>query len=176
MLDNESLSLSFSLFLLLPRFRLIAISLSFTNSNTILQKFFIKCQAIRHLVDNRFPVMMIGRHRSSSSIPIKEIPISVDLFGASGSSAQKLLSLPLFEALLPTWNSLMIRHYRWYGYWNGCLTTVSAYVPFLSRFRFFQSFSFPFSIYTWLLSFKKEYFKGKRFASNKKLRGIRERT
>lgn len=122
---GSSLSLSLSS----PRFRLIAISLSFTytNSNTHFTEVFIKRQAIRHLVDNRLPVMMIGRHLSSSSIPIKEIPISVDLFGASDSSAQKFLSLllPSPWSIVANQKPLMIRHYRWYGYWNGCLTTVS---------------------------------------------------
>lgn len=123
---RQHCSLSFSLFTTIPLNRYLA----FFHSHQLEYHFtevFIKRQAIRHLVDNRLPVMMIGRHLSSSSIPIKEIPISVDLFGASGSSAQKLLSLllPSPWGIVANQKPLMIRHYRWYGYWNGCLTTVS---------------------------------------------------
>lgn len=84
-------------------------TLSPTYSNTFYRER-IKRQTIRRLRRNRFLVTIIRRHRFLGSVPIKEIPISVDLFDASDSSTQKRPPTTGIVAIQKP--SLMIQDYR----------------------------------------------------------------
>lgn len=84
-------------------------TLSPTSSNTFYRER-IKRQTIRRLRWNRFLVTIICRHRFLGSVPVKEIPISVDLFGASDSSTQKRPPARGIVAIQKP--SLMIQDYR----------------------------------------------------------------